>query len=94
MLECYSCNIDFLEWTYKPRNEIHKDIAKGYEVIKIQNHAKIDPWGNIAVDHVNCKYSLLLFNIRFETAGIFSCWNDSLEITKANLIVIGEKTRM
>lgn len=94
VLECHSCNIDFLEWTFKPRNDIPKDIAKGIEVIKVQNHPQIDPWTNLSVDHVNCKYLLFLFNIRFEAAGIFSCWNDSLEIIKANLIVIGEHRHM
>lgn len=84
---CYSCNISFLQWTYKSRNENYEDIAKGIGIIKNKIHGITELWTNVTMNNSECIYNLY----HIEAGGLFTCWEGSVELGKTNVIVMSKQ---
>ena len=87
--ECSSCNVNFLQWTYKPPNRTQEEIVKRNNTIRTKNQGNRNPWFHLT-NNANCTYNLVLSQIQFDAAGIYICWENMIEITVTNIIVVSE----
>lgn len=88
VLECHLCNANQIKWTYKPINGIQEDIVENNNIIRNENHGK-ETW--ITIEHnSNCTYNLFLPKIQFGGAGIYSCWEGSVEKRIIHTIVTSD----
>ena len=90
-VECYSCDVSYLQWTYKSENGVHEEIIKRNKTIRNKNHGKRARWFDLLNDS-NCTYSLFMPQIQFEAAGVYSCWDNTAQLSIRNIIVLSEET--